>query len=60
MIISFHHIEKHYGANEILNDVTLSVDEKEHIGLIGRNGSGKTTLLKILMAKLPLMRAPCI
>jgi ATP-binding cassette subfamily F protein 3 len=52
MIISFHHIEKHYGANEILNDVTLSVDEKEHIGLIGRNGSGKTTLLKILMGEI--------
>src|SRR3954469_12324037 len=31
-----------------LKDVTLSIDEGEAVGFIGRNGAGKTTLLKVL------------
>ena len=31
-----------------LKDVTLSVDEGDVVGVVGRNGAGKTTLLKLL------------
>src|ERR1700722_6668092 len=31
-----------------INDVTLTVEEGDAIGVIGRNGAGKTTLLRIV------------
>jgi lipopolysaccharide transport system ATP-binding protein len=31
-----------------LTNITLRIDEGEHVGLIGRNGAGKTTLLRVL------------
>jgi len=46
------HIYKSFGENQLLNDVTLTVQEGEKIGLVGRNGTGKTTLLKILTGQL--------
>lgn len=39
---------KYYGANKVLENVTLEIKTGERIGLIGRNGSGKTTLFKII------------
>src|ERR1700734_1611144 len=37
-----------YGERTILDNITLGIQEGEHLGLVGRNGSGKTTFLKIL------------
>lgn len=42
-----------YGASTILRNVSLSVGEKETVGLLGRNGMGKTTLLRTLFGLLP-------
>lgn len=39
---------KHYGKNQILDNVTMSVPSKSIYGLIGENGAGKTTLFRIL------------
>ncbi len=33
----------------ILNNVALSIDEGQTVGLIGRNGAGKTTLMRAIM-----------
>ena len=41
-------VSKKFGANEILNNVSLSVNENEKIAIIGKNGSGKSTLMKII------------
>lgn len=37
-----------YGEKQVLNNINLSVNEADFIGIIGPNGSGKTTLLKTL------------
>ena len=39
----------HYADIEIFSDVTLQVNEKAHIGIVGPNGSGKTSLIKVLL-----------
>ena len=46
-------ITKVYGKNEVLHDVSLTLEQGKIYGLIGRNGAGKTTLLSILTAQNP-------
>lgn len=41
-----------YGIREIFNQLSLSINEKKQIGLVGRNGTGKSTLLKLLIGEL--------
>ncbi|MGE5630674.1 MAG: ABC-F family ATP-binding cassette domain-containing protein [Caulobacteraceae bacterium] len=41
-------ISKNYNERQLLNNISLGINEGEKIGLIGINGTGKTTLLKIL------------
>ena len=47
--ISFKYEE---AENEILKNISFTIDKDSKIGLIGSNGCGKTTLLKILLGKL--------
>ena len=39
-------VRKSYGANVVLHDLSLSVDEHQCVALIGASGSGKSTLLR--------------
>lgn len=45
-----------FGAEVLLEGVTLQINPKERIALAGRNGAGKTTLLNIIAGK----RAPSV
>ena len=45
-------VSKKFGPNEILNKVSLSVNERERIAIIGKNGSGKSTLMKLVAGTL--------
>ncbi|MFT5421410.1 MAG: branched-chain amino acid transport system ATP-binding protein [Candidatus Endobugula sp.] len=38
----------------ILNNVKLSINKGETVGLIGRNGAGKTTLMRAIMGSIPM------
>jgi simple sugar transport system ATP-binding protein len=41
-------ISKNFGAIQALDDVSLSLDAAEVVGLMGDNGAGKSTLVKII------------
>jgi len=41
-------IDVYYGDVQVLKDVSLDVNEKELIAVIGANGAGKTTLIKTI------------
>lgn len=45
-------IKKSYGIDEILRDVTFSINEGDRVGLIGINGAGKSTIFKIIATSL--------
>ena len=47
-LIRLEHVTKLYDPDLILDDISVSIEHKDRIGLIGRNGSGKTTLIKII------------
>jgi ATP-binding cassette, subfamily F, member 3 len=42
---------KAYGLKKLFEEAYLSVNEGEHIGVIGANGAGKSTLFKILVGQ---------
>ena len=42
-------LTKSYGVNEVLNDISFSVNQGEFFGLIGINGGGKSTMIKCLL-----------
>ncbi len=48
MLASLTNINKFYNGNQVLSNVSLTIDETDKIGLVGNNGCGKSTLLKIL------------
>ncbi|MDR0761485.1 MAG: ABC-F family ATP-binding cassette domain-containing protein [Campylobacteraceae bacterium] len=41
-------ISKSYETQKILEDISLFINEKERIAIIGKNGGGKSTLMKII------------
>jgi len=50
-LLTLSQVTKAYGAEVILDGITLQMQPGEKAGLIGPNGSGKTTLLKIIAAE---------
>ena len=45
-ILEIQHLKKSYGQNEVLKDISLTVEKGEVISIIGSSGSGKSTFLR--------------
>ncbi|HEV7468268.1 MAG: ectoine/hydroxyectoine transporter, ATP-binding protein [Pseudonocardia sp.] len=48
-MITFDAVEKRFGDNVVLRELSFDVAPGEHVTLIGPSGSGKTTILRLLM-----------
>ncbi len=47
-VLAVQGIEKHFGATDVLKNISFSLEKGESIAIIGSSGSGKTTLLRCL------------
>ena len=48
MILSLENVSKIYNGNTVLDNVALTIEDNDRIGLVGVNGCGKSTLLRII------------
>ncbi|BAQ34675.1 ABC transporter ATP-binding protein [Dehalococcoides sp. THU3] len=48
-VVETHGISKIYGRNIIVDNLSLSLEQGQIMGLIGPNGAGKTTTLRMMM-----------
>jgi branched-chain amino acid transport system ATP-binding protein len=47
-ILSLQNLNKRYGALVVTDDVSLTVEKGEIVGILGPNGAGKTTLFNVI------------
>jgi macrolide transport system ATP-binding/permease protein len=49
MFVTIANVSKTYAFHQVLNQVSLTLNAGERVGLVGANGVGKSTLLKIII-----------
>ena len=49
VILSLKNIDKTYGKEQVLHNISFDIEQGAICGLIGENGAGKTTLMRILL-----------
>lgn len=47
-ILALHEVSKSYGALKVTDNISLSVNQGETLGILGPNGAGKTTLFNLI------------
>lgn len=52
MLLQVSNVSKHYGVTAVLSNISMQVQERDRIGLVGVNGAGKSTLLKIIAGEM--------
>jgi branched-chain amino acid transport system ATP-binding protein len=53
MLLDVKNLEAGYGKKQVLYNISLQVNEKEIVGMIGHNGAGKSTVFKAIFGMLP-------
>ena len=53
-ILDVQNVSKAFGAHVLFENISFSISEGQHVGLIAKNGTGKTTLLSLLSGKEPV------
>lgn len=53
-ILDVQNVSKAFGAHVLFENISFSISEGQHVGLIAKNGTGKTTLLSLLSGKKPV------
>ena len=48
-ILDIQNVQKSFGDNHVLKDISLTVDKGEVVSVIGPSGSGKSTFLELLV-----------
>lgn len=48
-MLTLSHVSKRFGANTVIDDLSLQVPEHSIYGFIGQNGAGKTTTMKMVL-----------
>ena len=51
IILQANKIERSFAGEVLFDNISLQVDERDRIALVGKNGAGKSTLLKILVGE---------
>lgn len=51
-LLALHSVSKAYGALRVTDDISMSVDEGQTLGILGPNGAGKTTLFNLISGDL--------
>ena len=52
MLVHLQDVSKSYGGDTVLEGVSLQIENRDRVGLVGPNGCGKTTLLKLIGGQL--------
>ncbi len=52
MLVHLQEVSKSYGSETVLEGVTLQIEHRDRVGLVGPNGCGKTTLVKLIKGQL--------
>ena len=53
-MIKVENVTKRFGDTVVLNNISVTFDDKKIHGLVGRNGSGKTMLMKCICGFVPV------